>query len=105
VARLLTLALVAFAFSVGQATAAPTLTKTQAFQRARACLLKHGAFFVGRRPDGGGYATFTQHRGSTFWTYKTTLGQVASVTVFYAGRPGPNKALKASTERCLLDGV
>lgn len=84
---------------------ASALTKDQAYKSARACLLKHGAGFVGRRADGGGFATFTRRRGSTFWTYKTFLRQVASVTVYFAGRPGPNAALKASTKRCLLVGI
>lgn len=102
------IALVAAIASVAFVMLAPPalgLTKDQAWKNARACLMQHGARFVGHRPDGGGFATFTRGRGSTFWTYKTTFRQVASVTVYFAGRPGPNAALKASTRRCLVLGI
>ena len=42
-------ALVVTAALASTASATSTLTKDQAFKRAKACLLKHGAFFVGRR--------------------------------------------------------
>lgn len=85
--------------------AASRLTKDQAYKRARACLLKNGAGFVARRGDGGGFATFTRSRGSTYWTYGTLLSQVDNVTVYFAGRPGPDKALRAQTKKCLTDGI
>lgn len=85
------------------AQATSTLTKSQAYRTARLCLLDRGAQFVGRRPDGGGYATFKT--GSTFWTYKTFLGQVSSATVYFAGRPGLTTAKKRTVKACLTKGI
>lgn len=86
------------------------LTKAQAYQRARICLRNHGATFVTRRADGGGLAVFGRastfgSKGSTFWTYKTFLGQVASVTVYFAGAPGLPRAGKRAVEKCLTAGI
>ncbi len=70
---------------------------------ARVCLPSHDARFVGRRGDGGGYAIFKT--GSTFWTYKTFLGQVSSVTVYFAGRPGLTSAKKRAVRACVSKGI
>lgn len=83
------------------ASPASAITKPQAFAKSKTCLLKRAhAGFVGRRGDGGGYATW-HGRGSTFWTYKTWFGQVASVTVYFAGRPGLRPGTKALVRECL----
>jgi hypothetical protein len=89
-------------------SASPTLTKKQAYWKARACLLKTAhASFVGRRGDGGGVATWNRGaiKGSSFWTYKTFLGQVASVTVYFVGKPGLPKVTKTRVKVCLTAGI
>jgi hypothetical protein len=90
--------------SASAATGAATLTKAQAFKSARVCLLNHGATSVVRRGDGGGFSFF-RAQGSTFWTYKTFLGQVESVTVYFAGRPGLSSAKKRMVRTCLTKGI
>lgn len=81
------------------ATGASAWTKTSSFQKARTCLLKSaGATFVGHRGDGGGFATFGGH-GSSFWTYKTFLGNVSDTTVYFAGAASP--ATKVKVKACL----
>ena len=96
----------ALALSMGVASsaqAASILTKDRAYRAARACLLNHGARFVGRRGDGGGFATL--RRGSTFWTYKTFLGKVSSVTIYFAGQPAPAAAMKRIAKVCVTKGI
>jgi hypothetical protein len=90
------------------AGASSALTKDQAYRTARACLLKKvGASFVGRRGDGGGFATWNRPgaHGSSFWTYKTLLGQVSSVTVYFAGQPGLSATTKRKVKACLTKGI
>jgi hypothetical protein len=90
------------------APVAHAVTKNQAYKIARNCLLKEAhASFVGRRGDGGGFATWNTNaaHGSTFWTYKTVLGQVASVTYYFAGRPGLPQRTKRIVKRCLQRGI
>ena len=85
------------------AHASPSLSKDQAYRTAPVCLLNHGARFVGRFGDGSGYATYKT--GSSFWTYKTFLGQVSSVTVYFVGRPGLANAAKRTVRTCLTKGI
>jgi hypothetical protein len=101
-----------FCIGASAATAVPertALTKDQAYAKARGCQLRNGARSVGRRPDGGGYAIFRGRvRGSTgsaFWTYKTVLRQVSSVTVYFAGRPGLSVARRSVVKRCVTLGI
>ena len=95
-----------FALAVGatDVAAVASLTKSQAYSKARRCLLNHGATSVVRRGDGGGFSYF-RGQGSTFWTYKTFLGQVESVTVYFAGRPGLTQARKRMVRICLTAGI
>lgn len=84
----------------GPAEARPNVTKGQAYRTARVCLLNHGARLVGRHPDGGGFAIFKT--GLTFWTYETVLGQVSSVTFYFAGL---TKATERSVKLCVTKGI
>lgn len=86
------------------AQASATLTKDQAFKKARTCLLKQHPASVVRRGDGGGFAYF-RGQGSTFWSYKTLLRQVSSVKVSYAGQPGLTGGMKKKVEACLTAGI
>jgi hypothetical protein len=89
-------------------SAASSVTKDQAYTKARACLLKKaGASFVGRRGDGGGFAAWNRGstKGSSFWTYKTFLRQVESVTVYFAGQPGLPGSAKTKVKACLTAGI
>ena len=90
---IIALALVtASAASAGLNSAA--LTKDQAFRTARACLKQHHARTIIRRGDGGGYVYFGGS-AHAYWTYKTFLGQVESVTYY------PTK-LSRSQKRVLI---
>jgi hypothetical protein len=73
------------------AAAAPLLTKDQAYKIARACLLQHDARFVGRRGDGGGFVFFKGVPHVQYWTYKTRLRQVRSVTYYAVDLPDTQK--------------
>jgi hypothetical protein len=99
VTRFATLILLAFACLTFAATASAE-TKDQSFQKARTCLLKKGATSVVRRGDGGGF-TYFRGRGSSYWTYKTFLGQVSSVTFYFAGTPAMDSAHRATVKACL----
>ena len=79
------LALLAVA-TVTAAYATPTRTtdtKTQAYNKARHCLLASGKVSgVGRRRDGGGYVFFRSYHYYVYWTYHLdNLKQVARVSV------------------------
>jgi len=83
------LALLAVA-TVGVAYATPTRTadtKTQAYNKARHCLLASAKVSrVGRRRDGGGYVFFRSYHHYVYWTYHLdTLKQVGRVWV-HAGK-------------------
>jgi hypothetical protein len=87
---------------VSVAAAAPLKTKDQAYKTARACLLTHGARFVGRRGDGGGIVFFKGVPHVQFWTYKTTLNQVDSVTFTAVDLPAKQKKALVT---CVKKGI
>ena len=100
------------AFAVLLAIAIPATataaTKDQAFKTASACLRTEAhASLVIRRGDGGGLASWNRKglHGSTFWTYKTFLGQVDTATVYFAGQPGLPSQTQKIVRRCLVRGI
>lgn len=86
-------AIAAMAAIASPAKAAANIqTPQKAYNTARVCLLQHGARFVGRRGDNGGFVFFTGVSHIQFWTYKTMLGLVESVTYYaFPGLPATNK--------------
>jgi hypothetical protein len=100
---MLALAFAVTGLGIPAASAAPTVkTKNQAYQTARVCLLQHGARFVGRRGDGGGFAFLKGVPHVQFWTYETTLGLVESVRYYAFDLSSAQKRAFAS---CVSKGI
>jgi hypothetical protein len=82
--------------------AANVQTPGTAYKTARVCLLQHGARFVARRGDGGGYVFFKGVPHVQYWTYKTWLGLVEKVT--YYAFPGLPAQTKRDFVACIMKG-
>jgi hypothetical protein len=104
--RFAVLALLCLAVAAVVTGVSSAATKPQAFHSARGCLLKLGGGGV-IQTGAGGVVAFNRPglHGSSFWSYKTFLGQVSSVTVFFAGQPGLSAATQSRVKICLTAGI
>jgi hypothetical protein len=95
IAAALLTALMALALSAAHADAQSAITKTQAYQQARHCLLASAKVCsVGRRRDGGGYVFFRGYAHYVYWTYHLdNLKQVGRVGLHMGKLPARKRSL------------
>lgn len=106
---LITIALAALLGALVVASGAQALTNEQAFQKARACLVTHGAKQVrAQTPYGGGWVEIARESASWFYEPHPMVGrwhpQVATVSVaFFSHRWTP--ARRAMVVACVKQSL